>query len=65
MKHIRALEAAFKINIYLLMDDAVEPYLRKPDHYAFHLHNPADKTLPTLIMHSMKEEPDVFTIIMK
>lgn len=65
MKHIRALEAAFQVNIYMLVDDAVEPYLRKPNHYSFHLHKPANKAFPTLILHSMKEEPEIFTLIMK
>lgn len=65
MKHIRAIEAAFQVNIYMIMDDAVEPYLRKPNHYSFHLHKPANKILPTIILHSMKEEPQIFTLIMK
>jgi len=64
MKHFRALERAYKVNMYFLLDDQyVEPYLRKPPHAYFYLHRDSRKDWPTLIFHSLTSEPDVFSLI--
>ncbi len=64
MKHFRALEKAFEINIYFLMGDDVEPYLRKPPHALFYLHRPFHPGWPCLIFHSLRSTTNAYTVMM-
>lgn len=64
MKHFRALEKAYGVNIYFLMDDSfLAPELRKPPHALFYLHRKANKNWPSIIFHSLSSEPDTFSLI--
>lgn len=63
MKHYRALEMAYSINIYFIMDDQLEPFLRKPPHMHFHLHRRGNPLWDSIIFHSLSREPDSFTLI--
>lgn len=63
IRHFRALEHAYRVNIYFLLDDQLEPYLRKPPHAYFYLHREARREWPTLIFHSLTAEPDVVSLI--
>lgn len=62
-KHYRALELAFNINIYFIMDDEIQPVMRKPPHSKFYLHRPANKQWPTLILHSIRRDPNTVSLI--
>lgn len=64
-RHRRAIEQAFQMNIFFVMEDPVEPYLLKPRHAYFYLHNSADPSWPTVIMHTMQGADGFFTIIAK
>lgn len=64
LRHFRAIEYAYKINIYFLLDDQLEPYLRKPPHAYFYLHRESRKDWPTMIFHSLSSEPDVLTVLL-
>jgi len=63
MKHFRALEQAFQCNLYFLVTDPVEPYLRKPPHAYFYLHRRGNPQWPTLILYSMNPEDNIFSMI--
>lgn len=64
LRHFRALENAYKINMYFILDDQLEPYLRKPPHAYFYLHRESRKDWNTIIFHSLSSEPDVLTILL-
>lgn len=51
VKHFRALEQAFKVNIYILMDDTLEPYLMIPPHAHFYLPRESNKNWPAMVFH--------------
>lgn len=63
IRHFRALEQVYKVNIYFLVDDQIVPYLRKPPHAYFYLHRESRKDWPTLVFHSLSSEPDVISLI--
>jgi hypothetical protein len=63
MKHFRALERAFGINLYFIMEDIVEPYLRKPPFSHFYIHRDGDPSRPVVMLHSLHNHPDDFTLI--
>lgn len=63
MRHHRALERAFELNIYMMMEDPVEPYLLKPRHAHFYLHKNANPDWPTVVMHTMSGADGYLTII--
>lgn len=65
MRHHRAIEQAFQINIYYVMEDPIEPYMIKPRHAFFYLHNYANRSWPTVIMHTMPDAGGFFTVIAK
>lgn len=65
MKHFRSLEKVFSINIYFLMGDSVEPYLRKPPHALFYLHRPYNPSWKCLIFHSLPSYPTIYSILVK
>lgn len=62
-RHYRALELAFKINIYFLMDDEIQPIMRKPPHSKFYIHRPSNKEWPTLILHSIRRDPHTMSLV--
>lgn len=64
MRHFRALEKAFNINIYFIMDDVVEPYLRRPPHAQFYLHRQGNPNNPVVLLHSLHNHPDEFTVLL-
>lgn len=63
LRHFRALEQVYHVNIYFLMDDQLEPYLRKPPHAYFYLHRRAQREWPTLIFHSLSTDPNTYSLI--
>lgn len=63
LRHFRALEYAYEVNIYFLMDDQLEPYLRKPPHIYFYLHRESRKDWPTLIFHTLSTDPTTLSLI--
>lgn len=63
MRHFRALEEAFNVNIYFLMEDKIEPYLRKPPHAFFYLHRKGKEDRKNIIFHTLPSEPNVFTLV--
>lgn len=63
IRHFRALEMAYKANIYFLVDDKLEPYLNKPPHAYFYLHRESRKEWPTLVFHSLSDEIDAISLI--
>lgn len=64
MRHFRALEQAYSINIFFVMNDPIDPHLRKPPHAHFYLHRKANPQWKSIILHSLESERDVFSIIM-
>lgn len=63
LKHFRALEMAYKVNMYFIMDDTTEPYMRRPPHAHFYLHRIGNPNWPCIILHSLDKDPSVFTMI--
>lgn len=63
MKHFRALEKVYGVNIYFIMEDVVEPYLRKPPHSQFYLHRNGDPKKPVILFYSPQDRPEIYTIL--
>ena len=59
LRHFRALEEAFKVNLYYLEDDIIEPRLIKPPHAMFYLHRRGNPAWPSIIFYYMNGERTV------
>lgn len=55
-RHFRALEQTFKLNIYYIQEDMIEPTLVKPPHASFYLHRRGNTAWGTVLFYIMKDE---------
>lgn len=62
MKHYRALERAYGLSIFFMMDDPVEPYIRTPPHIYMHIQRISPFT-DFIIFHSLSTHPNNYTLI--
>lgn len=63
MRHFRALEMAYKANMYFTVDDPLGPYLNKPPHLYFYLHRRANPSWPCILLHSLRDELETFSML--
>lgn len=48
-KHFRALEHTYKINIYFMINDPIQPFMTNPPHAHFYLHRRGNRDWPSVI----------------
>lgn len=62
-KHYRALEYAYEVNIYFMVDDFVEPYMARPPHAHFYVHRRGNPNWPCIVFLINKNDPSKPDII--
>lgn len=63
LKHYRALEEIYSINIYFIMYDEVIPFLIKPPHKPFYLHRRGNPENPCYLFLAYPNTPNKFMLI--
>lgn len=56
LRHIRALEEMFHLNIYIIHHDPIEPYIVKPPHSMFYLHRRGNPKWENVLFFIMENE---------
>lgn len=69
LRHFRALEQAYKVNLFFMQDDTMEPHLIIPGNALFYIHRRANPDWPCIILHRIQtlksKDVDTFTILIR